>query len=144
VREIKDNWRFIITAILMTLVIAAAWWVLKCPDEVYVTIGKFESKDAGLRAAIPILAAEIRKCPDAELYRVVWLGPGSSNYPEAVDRRALLYIQRSKALGYEPDVFSMFPEKPYIVDGTAIDAVAEILGGLEEFSKYDQSRKREE
>jgi hypothetical protein len=141
VREIKDNRRLIIAAILMTLVIASAWWLLQCPRELYFTIGKFESKDAGLRAAIPVLAAEIRRCPDAELYRVVWLGPDSPSYPEAVDRRALLYIRKSKALGYEQDVFSMFPEKPYIVDRAVIDAVAEILGGLEEFSKYDQSRK---
>jgi hypothetical protein len=114
-----------------------------CPDEeVYVRIGDFDSRDAALRAAIPKLATEIRKCPRVKTYRIVFTSPGIY----AVDRHALLYSRRNgpqARIGYEDDVFSgISPDfGPYTVDDTVVAAVAEKGGSLEDFAQFDRTRK---
>ena len=139
-RDIYKLLTVCIVGILIVAGIVLGAWSLICRDEIYKTIGNFESKDAGLRAAIPHLAAEIRRCPEAELYRIVWSSPDTEGY-QHVDRRALLYVRKAKAIGYEHDVFSGIAGKAYIVDETAIKAVAERGGSLEDFSEYDQGRR---
>ncbi len=129
-----------IVGILILAGIALEAWPLGCSGEIYKTIGNFESKDAGLRAAIPRLAGEIQRCPEAELYRIVWLSPNEEG-SQHVDRRALLYTRKAKAIGYEHDVFSGIAGKAYIVDEAAIRAVAARKGTLEDFSEYDLSRR---
>jgi len=61
-----------------------------CRDEMTEHIGSFDSKEAGVRAAIPKLAIEISRCPNAEVYRVMWVGPG--NYPGNY-RHAIMYSE---------------------------------------------------
>src|SRR5215471_14279463 len=79
--------------------------------ELRVKIGEFESKDAGVRAAIKRLAAEVEAHPNQEIYRIVWIGPFSDETEtarQAIDRRALVYSDDGplKVLGYEHDVGS--------------------------------------
>jgi hypothetical protein len=129
-------------SILACLILASTLIVVagrnSCRREHTVKIGRFDSKEAGVRAAIPRLATEIAKCPDAEVYRVMWVGPGDSpNY----SRNAVLYERRDNRLGYEDDPGSSFSETPYAVDDAAIHAVAGEGGTLEDFAKYDQKRK---
>lgn len=106
-----------------------------CSEKQTVYIGNFDSKQAGVRASIPRLAAEIAKCPDARVYRVMWEGLGNyqGNY-----RHAVLYERRDNRIGYEDDSLSSFSDETYIVDEAAIEAVAEQGGKLEDFARYDQ------
>lgn len=114
-----------------------------CPDEeVYVRIGDFDSRDAALRAAIPKLAKEIRKCPRVETYRIVFTSPGIY----AVDRHALLYFRRNglqTRIGYEDDVYSGVSPGfgPYTVDDAVVLAVAEKGGSLEDFARFKGTHK---
>ena len=71
-KKINRKLRFIPAAILAAIGIALVMWLLVCPSEVYTLIGKYESKEAGLRAAIQRLPAEIDKCPGA--YSIVSFG----------------------------------------------------------------------
>lgn len=105
-----------------------------------VFIGEFDSKDAALRAAIRRLAVEVDRCPDAEEYHIVWVGP-DPDQNQRVDRRALWYFRRPKTLGYEHDVSSGIAGRNYIVDDAAIKAVAEKGGALEDFAEYDNSQR---
>jgi hypothetical protein len=112
------------------------------PGEVWVEIGEFQSKDAGMRAAVKRLAVEIQENPNAERYRIVWTGPFSDEDDDArqsIDRRALVYCLPVKWLGYEHDVDSGIAGRKYIVDRADIKAVAEKGGSLEDFDEYDQS-----
>jgi len=110
---------------------------LRCPEEVNASIGVFDSKEEGLRASIPKLAAEIHECPDAELYRIMWKGPDPDEN-QRVDQRALLYDKPRKRLGYEHDVGSGIAGRAWIVDRSAIQAVAQKGGVFEDFAAYDQ------
>jgi hypothetical protein len=114
--------------------------MVSCGKEVEVSIGEFPSKEAGLRAAIPRLASELDRCPKAEKYRVIWMGPDSDGSTR-VNRRALLYLKNFKKLGYEHDVESGISGEPYIVDGAAIKAVAKKGGTLQDFSDYGVNSK---
>ena len=126
--------------------IGIASCALICPSEVYTRIGEFETKDAALRASIPRLAAEISKCPKAQIYRIVWTGPGLS---DRVDRHALLYCRSridnsSASVGYEDDVFSGYSNgisSAYVVNDASVRAVAEAGGTLEDFAAYNQRRR---
>src|SRR5262249_25862707 len=76
-----------------------------------VEIGEFQSKDAGMRAAIKRLAVEVERHPNQDIYRIVWIGPFSDETEtarESIDRRALLYCGDGpvKTVGYEHDVLS--------------------------------------
>jgi hypothetical protein len=95
----------------IALAVLIGVWVSRCPSEVDITIGEFDSKDAGMRSSIKKLAAEIHRCPEAKIYRIIWSSPS----PEKVtpDRRAVLYDRERKRLGYEHDVFSGIAGKPY-------------------------------
>jgi hypothetical protein len=113
-------------------------------DGLFVPIGEFQSKDAGMRAAIKRLVVETERCPNARLYRIVWVGPFSDDDPagrESIDRRSLLYWgpNPAKWLGYEFDVFSGADGRRYLVDRAAIEAVAAKAGTLEDFDQYDQN-----
>ncbi|HET8669620.1 MAG TPA: hypothetical protein VFM05_03050 [Candidatus Saccharimonadales bacterium] len=109
-----------------------------CSEKQTVYIGNFGSKEAGVRAAIPKLAAEIARCPDANVYRVMWEGPGNyqGNY-----RHSVLYERRDNRIGYEDDFLSSFSDQSYVVDDAAIHAVAVEGGMLEDFARYDQRRR---
>jgi hypothetical protein len=124
----------VMVGILILAGTALSFWLLRCPSEIYTTIGNFESREAGLREAVPKLATEIHRCPEAELYRIVWIGPDPN-------RHALLYDAKRNRLGYEDDVLSGIAGKTYIVDKAAINKVAERRETLEDFSEYDQSRR---
>ncbi|MEW6209296.1 MAG: hypothetical protein AB1631_13070 [Acidobacteriota bacterium] len=139
----KNVYKIVIAGAVVILIlagIALEVWSLGCRREIYKTIGDFESREAGLRAAIPHLAAEIRRCPEAELYRIVWRSSDTEGHKD-VDQRALLYARKAKAIGYEHDVFSGISGKAYIVAEAAIKAVAEKRGSLEDFSEYDLGRR---
>ncbi len=134
-----------LTAFKLAIAICLLTWMAACacPDEeIYTTIGEFDSRDAALRAAIPKLADAIRKCPQVKTYRIVFTAPGI----ERVDRHALLYWRRSAPtgdIGYEDDVFSGTSTGfgPYEVDDAIVRAVAEKGGSLEDFAQYDRQRK---
>ena len=138
-QEMKKQNKVLISSlvgILILAVTALSVVLLRCPDEIYKTIGNFGSKEAALRAAVPKLAAEIHKCPRAELYRIVWIGPDPDEN-QRIDRRALLYDKERNRLGYEPDVFSGIAGRVYIVNEAAINEVAEKGGTLEDFTEYE-------
>ncbi|HXG91108.1 MAG TPA: hypothetical protein VNN73_01910 [Blastocatellia bacterium] len=103
-------------------------------------IGEFASKDDCMRAAIRKLAVEIQRCPEAEMYHIVWISPDPDEN-QRVDRRAVLYERGRKEIGYEHDVFSGISGKAYTVDDAAIQAVAERGGTLYDFSAYEQRNK---
>jgi hypothetical protein len=115
--------------------VLAAACLFRCPKEVNVYIGEFPSRDAGLRAAIKRLPQEIDRCPGAEGYRVMWRGPDPED--GRVDREALLYFRRPRALGFEHDVYSGISGRAYVVDEVDIRVVAEKGGTLEDFAEYD-------
>ena len=121
--------------------IALAFWLLMCPSEVEVTVGKFSTKEEGVRAAIQRLSSEIKRCPEAERYRIMWIGPVTPGYQGAI-MQSFLYIRNSKALGYEHDAYSGISEEPYVVDDAAIRAVADKGGRLEDFLEYDQRPRK--
>jgi hypothetical protein len=135
-----DKRKAILASIVIGCGIVLAVWMLICPSEVRVSIGEFPSKEAGLRAAIVTLAYELDRCPNAETYRIIWRGPNSEGSPH-VGRRALLYLQEFKKLGYEHDILSGIDGEPYIVNQAAIKAVAEEGGTLQDFSNYDLNSK---
>jgi hypothetical protein len=118
-------------------------WLFRCSgfDGHLVTIGDYESKEAGLRAAIPVLAKEICYCPQGtEIYRIIWKGPDPEE-GQSINNHALLYIPARKRLGYEADILSGFSDRVYVVDKAAIKKVAEKGGGIEDFSEYDQDKE---
>lgn len=127
--------------VLVVVGILLMRWLLSCPNEIYFRIGTYESKEAGIRAAIKKLPAEMERCPKAKRYRIVWSGPTPMEDDGHVDRRALLYDRQSKALGYERDVLSGIDGKAYFVDDAAIRAVAQKDGTLEDFAEYDEKAK---
>lgn len=134
--------KLIIIGILFVLgSVAAALWLFKCYGlfAVSVHIGKFDSKEAGLRAAIPELVREMKVCPWSETYRVIWDGPDPEE--QSVRGRSLLYNRKRKRLGYEQDLHSGISGKVYLVDEAAIKTVAEQGGTLEDFAAYDQSQR---
>ena len=120
--------------VLVTALIIGAT-AYNCADELTVSIGKFDSKEVAVRAAIPNLAAEIARCRDAKVYRITWVGPGNH---QGEYRHAVLYDRRNKKIGYEDDFLSSFSDETYVVDDRAIQAVAEEGGTLEDFAQYDQ------
>jgi hypothetical protein len=105
-----------------------------CPDEdLFWTIGEFESRETAVRAAIPKLATAISKCPRVEKYRIVFTSPGIYS----VDRHALLYFRRNSPhswIGYEDDVFSgISPDfGPYEVNDADVHSVAAKGGSLDD------------
>lgn len=139
-RKIKSRHNLILAGILLAIGIALAVWMLKCPGKIFTSIGKFETKDSGLRAAILKLATEISECPKAEEYRIAWVGPDLQKN-DGAQRRSLLYIRESKLLGYESDALSGFDGKRYTVNDAAIKEVAEKRGTLEDFAEHDKSSK---
>ncbi len=90
-----------------------------------------------MRASIPILAAEIRRCPDAEIYRIIWVGSETNSNHDRAYRRSLFYDRRYKRIGYEADAFSGSIGRTYTVDDLAIQAVAQKGGTLEDFAEYE-------
>jgi hypothetical protein len=120
--------------ILVTALIIGAT-PYNCTEEITESIGKFDSKEAGMRGAIPNLAAEIARCPDAKVYRITCVGAGNQAWDT---RHGVVYDRRNKKIGYEDDLHSSFSDETYVVDDRAIVAVAEEGGRLEEFGQYDQ------
>jgi len=108
-------------------------WVtfFRCPTEMSVNIGWFDTADAGMRASIPELASAVQRCPKTELYRIIWIGPGENGEPL---QRSTLYYRKSSAVAYEQDAFSGASERGYIVDDAAIQAVANKGGTLSDFA----------
>jgi|SRR5882724_980625 len=94
-------------------------------------LAEFGSKEVGLRASIPKLSDQLDRCPDAEIFRVMWVGPG--NNQGGPDRHALLYDRKHNQIGYEDDSLSGFSEETYYADDNAIRAVAEKSGSLDDF-----------
>jgi hypothetical protein len=109
----------------------------RCGSDLEVSIGPYESRDIGVRSSIQKLAAELRQCPQARLYRVIWRSPDPEGN-EVMERQAILYDREHKRLGYEHDIYSGIAGKAYIVDDDAIQKVAERGGSLEAFVEYDQ------
>jgi len=104
--------------------------------EIFTYVGDFASKDAALRASIPVLAAEIRKHPEAREYTAIF----SSPEPDPVfgnTRRSVFYDRSSGEVGYEADLDSGAVGRVYVVDDSAIEAVARKGGTLEDFGEYD-------
>src|ERR1051325_2859129 len=106
---------------------------LRCPTEIAVVIGKFDSKDSGLRASIQKLASEIVRCPEAQMYRIIWVGPEPDLSASGVDRRSTFYSRSSKTIGYEADVYSGSLGRTYEADDPAIREVSDKGGTLEDF-----------
>src|SRR5262249_47159737 len=103
-----------------------------CQDELWVSIGTFQSTDSAMRAAIQRLAVETQRCPKAQFYHIIWKGPYSDDPDKKQNYEyALLYCARPRALGVEHDVGSGISGKCYTVDLDAIKAVAEKGGTLE-------------
>lgn len=115
-------------------------WVtfFRCPTEIDINIGRFDTADAGLRASIPELASAVQRCPKTELYRIIWIGPGENGEPL---QRSTLYYRKNSAIGHEQDAFSGASERGYIVDDAAIQAVANKGGTLSDFAEYDKNRR---
>lgn len=110
-----------------------------CAEEMTEFTGEFDSKEAGVRAAIPKLAAETRRCPEAETYRIIFVAPDTDPWHKGIDRRSLFYHRPSMTIGYEADVFSGYVGKTYVVDDAAIQSVARKNGTLEDFAEYEHS-----
>lgn len=111
----------------------------RCSErEVISEIGEFKSKEAGLKASIPKLAALVEQCPATPLFRVMWVGPG--NYPNGGNgnRHALLYDREHKMIGYEDDFLSGISGDLYYADYSDIRAVGEKQGMLTDFTLYDR------
>src|SRR5258707_12993090 len=85
----------------VVLAIAALWTAacIGCPSEYYIEIGEFGSRDDALRASIPELAVEIRRCPHAQTYRIVFTATGV--YARASDD--LLHYRREGPMGHIGD-----------------------------------------
>jgi hypothetical protein len=134
---------FIIGIVVLLVAVASTFAIkkLRCPPDVAVVIGEFNSKDSGLRASIPKLASEIARCPEAQVYRIIWVGPEPDPSALGVDRRSTFYSRASKTIGYEADVYSGSFGKTYTADDAAIREVAEKGGTLEDFKDYEQSRR---
>ena len=128
----------VLAAAILTVGLIMVATAHSCAEELAEHIGEFDSKEAGVRSAIPKMAAEISRCPNAKSYRVMWVGPG--NYG-GKNRHAVLYETRGNRIGYEDDFLSGFSDETYVVDDTAIRAIAEKGGTLEEFAQYDQRRR---
>ena len=132
---------FIVIAIIITgVAIAFAAQKLRCPQEIETHIGWFDSKDTALRASIVKLADEIRRCPKAELYRVIWVSPEPQLVASGMSNRCIFYSRSRQGIGYEADVYSGGFGKGYIADDVAIRDVAEKGGTLEDFKVNDQRR----
>ena len=132
---------FIVIAIILTgIAIAYAAEKLRCPQEIETHIGWFDSKDTALRASIVKLANEIRSCPKAELYRVIWVSPEPELVGSGMSKRCIFYNRSRQGIGYEADVYSGGFGRGYIADDAAIRDVAEKGGTLEDFKVNDRSR----
>jgi hypothetical protein len=142
-RMTKKLRRFILLSTVLVAEIAVACWVvLKCPNQVDVSLGEFQSVEAGMRAAIKELAFETKRCQEAKVYRIVWDGPESGEVAavsEDSSGRLVVYYMppKVKAMGFEPDVYRGVLGS-YLVDRDAITAVAAKGGTFEDFAKYDQ------
>src|SRR6267142_7219002 len=92
-----------------------------CSSQSRVSIGKFDSKENGARAAVRRLAEEIHRCPEAKDYRISW------NFPSGPEERgwlAVKYVRQDNAsgvVGYEYDPDSGMRQDTYLVDNDAID-----------------------
>ena len=102
-----------------------------CSRESISHLGKHATKEDALRAALPKLSGALDECPDAEVFRVMWVGPG--NYQGGPDRHSLLYYRKHKSIGYEDDFMSGFSEETYYADDDAIRSVAQKGGTIEDF-----------
>ncbi|HKV37940.1 MAG TPA: hypothetical protein VJX67_01915 [Blastocatellia bacterium] len=153
-------YRFTVTRWVLALMLSGAVAPLlachepACPpgndsqDELTDDIGEFQSKDAGIRAAIKRLAVETQKCPETKSYQITWVGPSDENPSEMTSHgwRALVYWWNGRSrmlLGYEHDFQSGTSGRIYAVDRAAIRAVADKGGTLSDFDKYDQSTPEE-
>lgn len=134
----KHSSKLPIASILLAMGAVFAWWEMRCPREIDLSIGAVESKEAGLRAAIQRLAAEIQLCPQAEIYRITWSNP--TPYEQSA-YGALIFHRPAGALGYEHDTYSGISGLRYIVDDAAIKTVAEQGGTLEDFARYAKQIK---
>ncbi len=103
----------------------------QCLRREIVEIGKVESKEAGLKASIPKMAAMVERCRSAEVIRVIWKGPG--DYAKGEYPHSLLYDRENKRIGYEDDVESGISGDFYYADDNSISSVAEKQGELTDF-----------
>ena len=142
-RKISNRCQSLVVVILLVvgiaLVAGGVVWVSRCPSEVEASTGTFESIDAGSRSSIQELSKAIRRCPRAELYRVIWLSPGREG-DQSIQRQAIIYDRPRKRLGYEFDIYSGIAGRVYVVNDDAIHKVAKKGGSLEDFVEYDQSQ----
>jgi|GEM_PF-2734933 len=127
------------SSLLIGVVLAAGCGCLR--DET-TSIGEFSSKSIAVRAAIPKLAAEIDRCPRAEVYRIKWEGPG--DYEGGPNRHSVLYDRMYKRIGYEDDFLSGMSGKAYEADDAAIRALAQRGGTLEDFHEEISKSKSKE
>ena len=122
-----------------TLLVSATAYV--CAEEMTEFTGEFDSKEAAVRAAISKLAAQTRRCPRAETYRIIFIAPETHPWHKGIDRRSLFYYRPSMTIGYEADVFSGYVGKTYIVDDAAIQSVAQKSGTLDDFAEYEHPQQ---
>ena len=123
----------------VTLLVGVA--AFYCGDEITENIGEFDSKDTALRAAIPKLAAEMRRCPEAKRYRIIFVAPETHPWHEEIGRRSLFYYRRSMRIGYEADAFSGYLGQTYAVDDSAVQSIAQKGGTLDDLAEYEHSHR---
>ena len=127
---------FWVGIVIGTLLVACK----RCESDMRTKIGTFESMDDGMRSSIRKLAEEIKRCPKAMSYRVIWESP----MPEGGEQRleqAILYSRYHKKLGWEHDIGSGISGRAYVVGDEDIHKVAEQGGSLEDFAEYDQDAR---
>ena len=138
----NNSWRLLGRDLLVAGLISLGGIVgcSRCGSEVETLIGPCPSREVGIRSSIKKLAAEVRRCPQARLYRVIWRSPNPNNN-QAMERQAILYDREHMSLGYEYDIYSGIAGKAYTVGDDAIQKVAEEGGSLEDFAAYDQGSR---
>lgn len=135
-RQLRGVWP--IVALIIGALIPGSACEEPCSKRDFVSsIGHFDSKEEGLRASIPKLSAEISRCPQTELFRIMWRGPGDYG-KGGPERHSLLYQRTQKRIGYEDDFLSGISSESYYADASDISAVAEKHGTLTDFTLYDR------
>ncbi|HKV37931.1 MAG TPA: hypothetical protein VJX67_01870 [Blastocatellia bacterium] len=144
--------RWSLILMLGTILASASFFACgpqQCPNDphdlegLWIRIGPFQSWDAGMRAGVKRLAAEIQRCPLTQKYRVEWTNPSDASHPDWGSLVCAGHDPRRMGLGLENSPGDGIAVRMYIVDRAAIKVVAEKGGAVEDFDKYDQSTPEE-
>jgi hypothetical protein len=130
----------LLAALIVPVTLLMTVAAFQCGEEITEDIGEFDSKDAALRAAIPKLAAEMRRCTEAETYRIIFFAPETHPWHQGIGRRSVLFYRPSMTVGYEADALSGTIGKTYVVDDSAVQSIAQKGGTLDDFAEYDSHR----